>query len=655
MGEMIFSYWGGKLTDNRRKGRKKAAEPARLQLPAEFRPGVPIKAFIGWDGFVIRDKDASVVDLCRAYMEAVQAVSCGKCFPCRVGTKVIAEILERITQGKGRMKDIDQMAVLGRSILEGSKCQIGQTGPIPLLAALEHYRGEFEAVIKNKKKIPRGEYKAKLTAPCINACPAHLDIPTYIERIAEGNFLDSLRVIRERTCLPGTLGRVCVRPCESNCRRLNVDEPLDIRHLKRFVADYELEKRRRPVLPTPQAKEGKRVAIIGAGPAGLSCAYYLALKGYGVTIFERLDEPGGMAAVGIPDYRLPRPILHREADIITSLGVEIKYNTEVGKDITISALKQEYDAIFIGAGAQLSMPMRVEGEDAGYKGFIPGVHYLYSINKGADPYPQGKRVVVVGGGNVAIDCVRSSFRIEKKDVNLLYRRTRKEMPADDVEIHDAEEEEVRFEYLCAPTKIIEQKGKVVGVECIRMELGEPDESGRRRPVPIKGSEFVVDTDILIPAIGQRVDLSFIEEKDAIEASKWSTVAADDATFQTSQAGIFSAGDCVTGPDVLVRAAGNARLAAEMIDCYLQGEGVEISDDEQLERLMAKIGVYDSEEQIGIIPGGKREQLEMLPAETRKWTFDEVEGGFPIDAAMREAARCLRCYRVGLLAIGKRDG
>jgi formate dehydrogenase beta subunit len=652
MGEMIFSYWGGKLTDNRRTGRKKAAEPARLQLPPEFKPGVPIKAFIGWDGFAIRDKGVSVVDMCRAYMEAVQTVSCGKCFPCRVGTKVIAEILERITQGKGLMRDIDQMAVLGRSILEGSKCQIGQTGPIPLLAALEHYRGEFEAVIKNKKKIPRGEYKAKLTAPCMNACPAHLDIPTYIERIAEGNFLDSLRVIRERTCLPGVLGRVCVRPCESNCRRLNVDEPLDIRHLKRFVADYELEKRRRPVLPIPLAKKDKRVAIIGAGPAGLSCAYYLALKGYSVTIFERLDEPGGMAAVGIPDYRLPRPILRGEAQIVTSLGVEIKYNTEVGKDITISAMKQEYDAIFIGAGAQLSMPMRVEGEDAGYKGFIPGVQYLYSINKGADPYPQGKRVVVAGGGNVAIDCVRSSFRIEKKDVNLLYRRTRKEMPADDVEIHDAEEEEVRFEYLCAPTKIIEQKGKVKGVECIKMELGEPDESGRRRPVPIKGSEFVVDTDILIPAIGQRVDLSFIEEQDAIEASKWSTVAADDATFQTSQPGIFSAGDCVTGPDVLVRAAGHARLAAEMIDLYLQGEGVEISDDEQLERLMAEIGVYDSEETIGIIPGGKREQLEMLPADTRKWTFDEVEGGFPTDAAMREAARCLRCYRIGLVAIGK---
>jgi len=221
-----------------------------------------------------------------------------------------------------------------------------------------------------------------------------------------------------------------------------------------------------------------------------------------------------------------------------------------------------------------------------------------------------------------------------------------------VEIHDAEEEEVRFEYLCAPAKIIEKKGTVVGVECIKMELGEPDESGRRRPVPIKGSEFVVDTDILIPAIGQRVDLSFIEEKDGIEATKWSTVASDDVTFQTSQPGVFSAGDCVTGPDVLVRAAGNARLAAEMIDLHLQGKRVEASDDEQLERLMAEIGVYDSEEHIGIIPGGKRAQLEMLPPESRKWTFDEVEKGFPTDVAMREAARCLRCYRIGLVALGK---
>jgi len=649
---VIFSSWKGEVVDNRRKTGKKTAAPAQLKLPAEFKPGVPIQAFMGWNGFAIRAPKVSVVDMCRAYMEAVQAISCGKCFPCRVGTKVIAETLARIAEGKGRLKDLNQMEALGRSILEGSKCQVGQTGPVPLLAALEHYRREFEGVIKNKRKVPRGNYRIKLTAPCMNVCPAHLDIPTYIERIAEGNFVDSLRVIRERTCLAGILGRVCVRPCESSCRRLNVEEALDIRHLKRFVADYELEKKRRPLVPAPRAKKDERVAIIGAGPAGLSCAYYLALKGYPVTIFEKWDEPGGMAAVGIPDYRLPRPILRREADLATSLGVEIRYKTEVGKDVTFSDIKKEYAAIFIGAGAQDSMPMGVKGEEAGYQGFIPGVQYLYSINKGADPYPEGKRVAVVGGGNVAIDCVRSSFRIGKADVNLLYRRTRKEMPADDVEIHDAEEEQVRFEYLCAPTRIIEDKGRVKGVECIRMELGEPDESGRRRPVPVKGSEFVVDTDILIPAIGQRVDLSFMGEKDGIKATKWSTVAADDATFQTSQRGIFSAGDCVTGPDVLVRAAGNARLAAEMIDLYLQGKKVEASDDERLERLMAEIGVYDREENIGIISGMKREQLEMLPPDTRKWTFEEVEEGFPVNAAMREAFRCLRCYRVGLVAIGK---
>jgi formate dehydrogenase beta subunit len=652
MKDVIFSSWKDEVVDNRRLAGRKAAKPAQLKLPPEFKPGVPIRAFMGWNGFTVMDKKISVVDMCRAYMEALQAFSCGKCFPCRVGTKVITETLERICQGQGRQKDLDQMEALGRSIHEGSKCQIGQTGPVALLAALEHYRAEFESVIKNKKRVPRGTYLTKLTAPCMNACPAHLDIPTYIERIAEGNFPDSLQVIRERTCLAGILGRVCVRPCESNCRRLNVEEAIDIRHLKRFVADYELEKKQRPLTPAPQAKREKRVAIIGAGPAGLSCAYYLGLKGYPVTIFEQWDEPGGMAAVGIPDYRLPRPILQQEAALVTALGVEIRYKTVVGKDIAFADIKKDYDAIFLAVGAQGSMPMGVKGEEAGYKGFIPGVQYLYTINKGADPYPEGKRVAVVGGGNVAIDCVRSSFRIGKKDVNLLYRRTRKEMPADAVEIHDAEEEQVRFEYLCAPSRIIEEQGRVKGVECIRMELGEPDESGRRRPVPIKGSEFVVDTDILIPAIGQRVDLSFIEEKDGIKVSKWSTVATDQETFQTSQAGIFSAGDCVTGPDVLVRAAGNARLVAEMIDLFLQGKEVEIGDEEQLERLMAKIGVYDREEKIGIIGGVKREQLEMLPPDTRKWTFEEAEKGFPADAAMREAFRCLRCYRVGLVAIGK---
>ena len=650
MAEVIFSYWAGELVDNRGKGPEERKEPEKLRVPEEYRPGVPIKAFMGWDGLCVRDPAVSVVDMCRAYMEAVQKESCGKCFPCRVGTKVIAETLDRICQGEGRVEDLSLMEGLAQAIRKSAKCNLGQTAPVPLLVALEHFRDEFMEVITKKKVVPKGTYKAKATAPCLNACPSHLNIPTYIECIKEGDFTKSLQVIREGTCLPGTLGRVCVRPCEFNCRRMLLDEAVGIKALKRFVADYEIWKKKKPLLPAPEEKKDKKVGVIGAGPAGLSCAYYLAAKGYQVTIFERLDEPGGMAAVGIPDYRLPRHILRREVDLITSLGVEIRYNVEIGKDVKFSELLEEFDALFIGVGAQGSTPMRVEGEEKGYKGFIPGIKYLFAINKGYDPYPEGKRVAVVGGGNVAMDCVRTSFRIGKEEVNLLYRRTRKEMPADDVEIQEAEEEGVNFTFLCAPTRVIAEGDRVVGVELQRMELGEPDSSGRRRPVPIPGSEFVVETDILIPAIGQRVDLSFIEEKDGVEKSRRSTVVVDEDTFQTSRKGVFSAGDCVTGPDVLVRAAGGGRLAAEMIDLFLRGEEVAPSDDHLMEKVFSAIGVFDPEERVTGVGGRMREKMEVLPPEVRRRSFDEVEKGYRADQAVREASRCLRCYRVGLVAL-----
>src|SRR4030043_1894193 len=333
------------------------------------------------------------------------------------------------------------------------------------------------------------------------------------------------------------------------------------------------------------------------------------------------------------------------------MGAEIRYNTQVGKDITLSQIfEQGYKAIYIAVGAQTNTPMGVEGEDKGYKGFIPGVFYLLEINLGRDPCPEGKKVVVVGGGNVAIDCVRSSFRIGKQDVNLVYRRTKKEMPADAAEIHDAEQEGVKFHYLFTPVRIIEKNGKVVGVECIRMELGEPDESGRRRPVPIKGSEFFIEADIAIPAIGQAIDLSFLEEKDGIKTTKRSTIAIQEGTFLTSRPGIFSAGDCVTGPDVLVRAAGHGKRAADKIDLFLRGSEVKETEEERLEDLVEKIKVYDKKEKVGISGGQKRAVLQMLPPETRKWVFDEVEEGFPIPVAQKEAERCLRCARVALFAV-----
>ena len=650
MVDVVFSSWKDEIIDNRGKAPGEFVQAKGLNLPVDYEKEAEVKGFMGWDGLVLRDPGVNVVDMVRAYLDAIQGESCGKCVPCRVGTKVMLDVMNRIADGRGKKGDLDVLRSLGGFIKEGSKCTVGQTGTKPVLDAIEYFRGDFEEVIKGKKKVPRGNYKVKLTAPCMSACPSHLDIPTYVEYIKEGKFEESLAIIREGTCLPGVLGRVCIRPCEEDCRRANIDEPLSIKYLKRFVADYEIEKRHIPAITPPSEKREDKVAIIGAGPAGLSCAYYLASMGYPVTIFERFPESGGMATWGIPDYRLPRDILRREVEIIRSMGVEIRYGVQVGKDITMEEIFQQgYKALFIGVGAQGSTSMRVEGEDAGYEGFIPGVTYLLDVNMGKDPYPEGKRVVVVGGGNVAIDCVRSSFRVGKKDVNLFYRRSRKEMPADDVEIHDAEEEEVRFNYLCVPTKIIAKEGKVVGVECIRMELGEPDESGRRRPVPIPGSEFYADTDIVIPAIGQSVDLSFVEEKDGIETTKWGTISIDEETLETSREGVFSAGDCVTGPDVLVRAAGNGKRAADKIDQYLRGLRVSPTEDEKLENLVASVKVYDPQEEMGIIGGRKRKQLQMLPPRERKWTFDEVEKGFSVPDAMKEADRCLRCYRIGLVA------
>jgi len=650
MTDILFSSWGGVVTDNRGKPEAERQAVAGLSLPLEFDKERKIKAFVGWEGIAIRDPEVNILDLTRAYLEAVQKESCGKCTPCRVGTRIMATIVNRICEGNGKIEDLEQLKFLGGTIQKSSKCNLGQTGPKPVLDAIDHFRNQFEETIQSKKKVPREDYKVKVTAPCMSACPSHLPIVNYIELIKEGRFTESLSAIREATCLAGVLGRVCVRPCEDNCRRGLADEPISIKWLKRFVADYELEKRRNPGIKK-EATRSEKVAVIGAGPAGLSCAYYLALKGYPVTIFERLGEPGGMSAVGIPDYRLPRDIVRYEAHVVEELGVEIRYNTQVGKDITLSQMfDQGYKAVFIGVGAQTNTPMGVEGEDRGYKGFIPGVYYLLEINLGRDPYPEGKKVVVVGGGNVAIDCVRSSFRVEKPDVNLVYRRTKKEMPADRVEIHDAEEEGVKFHYLCNPVRIIAKEGKVVGVECIRMELGEPDESGRRRPVPVKGSEFVIETDILIPAIGQAIDLSFLEEKDGVKTTKRSTISIDEGTFKTSREGIFSAGDCVTGPDVLVRAGGHGKRAADKIDMFLRGIEVKESEEERLDALVEKIKVFSKAEKIGISGGTNRAMLNLLPPETRKWIFDETEQGFTLPVAQKEAERCLRCVRIGLFAV-----
>ncbi len=650
MEDLLFSSWRNQVVDNRGKEPDAYDPVENVALPEYFKQDQKIKALIGWYGIILRSADVNVVDMCRSYMLAVHQQSCGKCIPCRTGTGVMYRILADICQGRGQENDLVLLRTLANNVADTAKCSIGQFGPLPILHALDHFADAFGEAVRSRQPIAPGRYQSKATAPCMDACPIHLDIPRYVECIKEGKFQESLDIIRERLPIPGVLGRVCVRPCEEHCRRDNLDEPISIKYLKRFVADHELSRGRRPEFRVKPAPQKGRVAIVGAGPAGVTCAYHLARRGHAVVIYERLGEPGGMSAMGIPDYRLPRSVLRWEVDQIRRLGVTIHYNTTVGKDVTLPDLIEKNDAVFLAIGAQSSTSMRVEGEDAGYRGFIPGVQYLRDINEGRDPYPEGKRVVVIGGGNVAIDCVRCSFRIGKQEVHLVYRRTRKEMPADEVEIRDAEEEKVEFHFLTTPVRILAEEGKVVGLECIRMKLGEPDSSGRRRPVPIEGSEFVFECDTVVPAIGQRIDLSLLEGVDNIETTRWNTIAVDEVTKQTSHPKVFSAGDCETGPGALITACAGGRKAARSIDRLINGKSLNYTREDYFDQLFQTFKVYDPQENIGIPDRRPRKHLEMLPPDTRKRTFDEVEKGFTNPEAIAEASRCLRCYRVATVAL-----
>lgn len=403
---------------------------------------------------------------------------------------------------------------------------------------------------------------------CERTCPINLDIRGYIGLIADGKYKESLALIREKLPFPASIGRVCPHPCEDACNRGQKDEAPRIRDLKRFVADYEVHTNRQQPLPKI-GKNGRKVAVIGAGPAGLTCAHDLALRGYSITVFEALPVGGGMMAVGIPKYRLPWAVLNREIDFIKSLGVEIKYETRIGVDLTLDDLFQQgYEAVFIGVGCHLSQSARVKGENI--EGVVPGVSFLRDLNLGKDVWV-GQKVGIIGGGNVAMDAARCSLRRGAKEVTVLYRRSRQEMPASGEEIEAAMHEGITFEFLVAPSEVVPKDGTVGGLKCTRMKLGEPDASGRRSPIPIEGSDFVVELDMLIPAIGQKADLSFLPKDGSMKVTDWGTIIVDDCTGATSRAGVFSGGDCVTGPWIAIGAIADGKRAAKGIDAYLKNK------------------------------------------------------------------------------------
>ncbi len=499
---------------------------------------------------------------------------------------------------------------------------------------------EYDQGLSNKKAtykkyaqaIP-GAFAIQKTdkAPCRLACPAGLNVQGYVQMVGEGKYKEALEIIMEDLPLPGVLGRICPHGCEDACRRCEVDDPVAIKDLKRLAAD-QFDPREVEIECLP--KRDEKVAIIGSGPAGLSAAYHLARKGITSTIYEALPETGGMLRVGIPDHRLPPEILDQEIELITNLGVEIKTNSPLGPDLSVDDLLSDgYKAVYLAIGAHRGIDLGVPGEKA--KGVRQGVDFLREMNL-TGKAECGKRLAVIGGGNVAIDVARSAVRLGAEEVNIVYRRTRAEMPAWEEEIRAAEDEGVKITYLSAPQEILIHDGEVTGLRCIRMELGEPDSSGRRRPVPIPGSEYDIEIDQLIPAIGQRPDVSALEDAVGIDLTRWGTVEVDPITYATGREGVFAGGDLQTGPWVAIGAIAAGREAAESVSRYIEGrdmaEGREpITKDNPLYR-----PVPENE------PIKARAKMPELEPEERRTSFNEVELGYEPEAGKDEAHRCLNC-------------
>jgi len=565
-------------------------------------------------------------------MDFIQDESCGKCTACRIGTKRMLEILERITIGEGEDGDIERLVELGNVVKDTAMCGLGQTAPNPVLSTIKYFRKEYEDHIYNKHCYA-GVCSELYSSPCENTCPAGIYIPGYMSLIATGNFIDAYKLIFRDNPFPGICGRICTHPCESRCRRGTVDEAVAICELKRFASDYAYQQGF-PAADEIEVAEpnGKKVAIVGAGPSGLTCGYYLSRLGYEVDVYEAESVGGGILRYGIPEYRLPKDIVQKEIDIIAGYGVNIIYNTAVGKDISFEELREKYDSIYIAIGAQLGQKLGVEGENL--EGVYAGLEFLKRVSLQNDISFKGKTVAVIGGGNSAIDSARTALRLGADKVTILYRRTQDAMPANLEEIHEAFKEGVELVELVAPVRFLGENGKLTKVECVKMGMKDFDSSGRRRVEAIEGSNITFDADVAIASISQAIDLDFTKGSD-IQLSKKNTIICDSDTQSTSQEGIFAGGDVYRGPDDVVFAIADGKKAAASIDLYLGGEGVLNKGDE--------VAITDFHEEDEIVEHN-RFCKEFLPVEKSKNCFDEVNLGYHKLNAVAESMRCLRCDR-----------
>lgn len=480
------------------------------------------------------------------------------------------------------------------------------------------------------------DHNADCIAPCVQTCPANVDIQSYLRQVGNGNYEQAVRVIKDSNPFPIVCGRVCPHPCEAQCRRSLVDAPVAINYVKRFASDWDMA-REKPWVPKKKPSTGKRIAIVGAGPSGLSAAYYSAINGHDVTVFERQPLHGGMMRYGIPEYRLPKATLDKEIDIMRKLGVKIMTGKALGTHLHLEDLSRDFDAVYLAIGSWRATPMSIEGENA--DGVWLGIQYLEQETKGVDT-ELGETVIVIGGGNTAIDCARTALRKEGvRSVKLVYRRTQEEMPAEKYEVEEALHEGVEMLFLMAPTRIL-CGGPKKQLECIRMKLGEPDRSGRRRPVPIEGSEMLIEADTIIGAIGQSTNTQFLYNDLPVKLNKWGDIEINGKTGQTSELNVFAGGDCVTGPATVIQAVGAGRHAADSMDHFLTtGYVRESHQDYSCSRgSLEDLPRWEFEAR----PKFRRAVMPSIPLETRSKSFREVELGLEEEIARLEARRCLKC-------------
>ncbi len=609
---------------------------AYLNLPIDYDTLQRIGAIMGSGGMVVMDENNCMVEIARFFLSFTQSESCGKCAPCRLGTTQLLETLTRITCGEGRMEDLESLQELGETITEASLCGLGQTCAKPALSTLKYFVKEYQEHIQ-EKRCAGATCDAMVISACQHACPAGIDVPNYVAAIALGNYAQAVEIIRERNPFPAVCGRICVHPCEFKCRRGELDEAVAIRSLKRFASDWYFRNVGLAKAPFPVTR-AERVAVVGAGPAGLTCAYFLAKMGYRTTVFEAQPVAGGMLGITVPEFRLPREVIEAEVSYIESCGVDIRYNTPVDARHTVNDLLEEgFQAVFIAAGAQSSRRIGILGEDEHLKGLYYGLPFLAEVRAGKAPQLKGK-VLVVGGGNVAVDVARSALRLGAADVQIFYRRSREEMPAWEKDIEEALEEGVVINPLWAPRRVLHTAGTVTGMEFVRSRTVY-DIEGRPRLSLDEDNTQIVEASIVIISVGQAPDISFLSKDSQLERALWGSLAVDENSLATNVPGIFAGGDFTTGPSTVIQAIAAGRRAALAIDRYVRGQAGRLSivDEKSPLHLEAGLALEDETQE-----GKGRVRVPIERPQVRIRDFREVERGFNETEARAEAWRCLRC-------------